>query len=47
MQPFRFLSPDILRALPNIEFVARFLVEGMYASRHRSPYYGYSVEFKD
>jgi len=44
---FRFLDPEILRALPNIEIVARFLVEGLYASRHRSPFYGYSVEFKD
>jgi len=24
----------------------RLLVEGMYASRHRCPYYGYSVEFE-
>ncbi len=44
---FRFLDPEILRSLPNIEIVARFLVEGLYASRHRSPFYGYSVEFKD
>jgi len=43
----RFLQPDLLRSLENIELVARFLVEGMYASRHRSPFYGYSVEFVD
>lgn len=43
----RFLSPEVLRNLANIELRARLLVEGMYASRHRSPYYGYSVEFKD
>ena len=43
----RFLSPEMLRQLANIELRARLLVEGMYASRHRCPYYGYSVEFKD
>jgi len=43
----RFFDPNILRQLENIELVARLLVEGMYASRHRSPYYGYSVEFVD
>ena len=43
----RFFDPSILRRLENIELVARLLVEGMYASRHRSPYYGYSVEFVD
>ncbi len=43
----RFLEPEVLRQLANIELRARLLVEGMYASRHRCPYYGYSVEFKD
>lgn len=43
----RFLNPDVLRSLENIELKARLLVEGMYASRHRCPSYGYSVEFKD
>lgn len=42
----RFLDPTILRSLKSIELRARLLVEGMYASRHRCPYYGYSVEFK-
>ncbi len=45
--PTRFLEVDILRSIANIELVARMLVEGMYASRHRSPYYGFSVEFVD
>ena len=43
----RFLDPRILRSLANIELAARLLVEGMYASRHRCPNYGYSVEFVD
>ncbi len=43
----RFLDPEMLRALRSIELRARLLVEGMYASRHRCPSYGFSVEFKD
>ena len=43
----RFLDPKVLRTIANIELRARLLVEGMYASRHRSPDYGYSVEFVD
>ena len=43
----RFLDPKVLRSIANIELRARVLVEGMYASRHRSPYYGFSVEFVD
>ncbi len=46
-EPTRFLDPKILRGLADIELTARLLVQGMYASRHRCPYYGYSVEFKD
>jgi len=43
----RFLDQKILREIHSLELIARLLVEGMYASRHRSPFYGYSVEFKD
>lgn len=43
----RFLDPQILRSIKGIDLRPRLLVEGMYASRHRSPNYGYSVEFKD
>jgi len=45
--PIRFLDAKLLRSIANIELKARLLVEGMYASRHRSPDYGYSVEFVD
>jgi len=45
--PTRFLDPTLLRSIAGIELKARLLVEGMYASRHRSPDYGYSVEFVD
>lgn len=43
----RFLDAKILRSIAGIDLKARLLVEGMYASRHRSPDYGYSVEFVD
>ncbi len=43
----RFLDAKMLRSLTNLELAARLLVEGMYASRHRCPTYGYSVEFVD
>ena len=46
-RPTRFLDVNILRSIANIELVARMLVEGVYASRHRSPNYGFSVEFVD
>ncbi|MEX0671182.1 MAG: DUF58 domain-containing protein [Pirellulales bacterium] len=45
--PVRFLDTNLLRSIAGIELKARLLVEGMYASRHRSPDYGYSVEFVD
>ncbi|GMV79208.1 MAG: hypothetical protein AMXMBFR7_03920 [Planctomycetota bacterium] len=43
----RYLDPKLLRSIESIELKARLLVEGMYASRHRSPNYGFSVEFVD
>lgn len=46
-KPIRFLDPETLRSLRSIELRSRLLVEGMYASRHRCPAYGFSVEFKD
>lgn len=46
-RPLRFLDPETLRSLRSIELRSHLLVEGMYASRHRCPAYGFSVEFKD
>lgn len=45
--PTKFLDAKILRSIADAALRARLLVEGMYASRHRCPYYGYSVEFVD
>ena len=43
----QFLDPEILRQLPNMELIARRLVESVFVGYHRSPYFGYSVEFAD
>lgn len=43
----RFLDPAVLARLPNLELVARRLVDGMFVGYHKSPRFGYSVEFVD
>ncbi len=42
-----YLDPDILQQLPNMELLARRLVEGLFVGYHKSPFFGYSVEFVD
>ncbi|HUS59747.1 MAG TPA: DUF58 domain-containing protein [Planctomycetota bacterium] len=44
---FKYLDPQILQKVTHIELKARMMVEGLYASRHRSPFYGFSAEFVD
>ena len=41
------LDPEALSKLGRQEFIARGVVEGFVAGRHRSPYRGFSVEFAD
>jgi uncharacterized protein (DUF58 family) len=43
----RFLDPEVLAKLPNLELAARRLVEGLFVGYHKSPSFGYSVEFMD
>lgn len=43
----RFLDPEMLSRLANLELVARRLVEGIFVGYHKSPRHGYSVEFVD
>ena len=43
----KFLDPDLLAKLPNLEVVARKLVKGAFVGYHKSPDFGYSVEFVD
>src|SRR6266581_5210354 len=42
-----YLRPKDLKALNNLLFAARIIVEGMHAGRHKSPYRGSSPEFVD
>ena len=44
---FKYLDATILQKIKGIGLKARLLVEGMYASRHRSPLYGFGAEFVD
>jgi len=39
------LDPKILSKMQRLDLAARFVVEGFFSGRHRSPYRGYSVEF--
>ncbi len=41
----RFLKPEVLAQINDLEFRARSVVTGFVSGIHRSPYHGYSVEF--
>ncbi len=41
----RYLPPEVVARLGRLEIRARAIVEGFLAGRHRSPYFGQSVEF--
>jgi len=43
----RLLDPDALAKVHRLELIARGVVEGFVAGRHRSPYKGFSVEFAE
>ncbi len=43
----RFLQPNVVAQLKNIELKARLVVEGFITGLHRSPYHGFSVEFAE
>ena len=43
----RLLDPEALAKIHRLELIARGLVEGFVAGRHRSPYKGFSVEFAE
>lgn len=42
-----FLSADLLNRLAPLELKARQIVEGFISGLHKSPYYGFSVEFAE
>jgi uncharacterized protein (DUF58 family) len=43
--PADYLQPQTLSQIEGIDLRARHIVEGVMTGMHRSPYYGYSVEF--
>jgi uncharacterized protein (DUF58 family) len=43
----RFFDPEGLGRISRMELIARQVVEGFLAGRHRSPYQGFSVEYLD
>lgn len=43
----RFLQPEVVSKLNNMELRARLVVEGFIQGLHRSPYHGFSVEFAE
>jgi len=48
LQEYRkYLQPDVVAKLANMELVARLVVEGFITGLHKSPYHGFSVEFAE
>jgi uncharacterized protein (DUF58 family) len=45
--PAQYLDPDVVRQVSRLDLRARFIVEGVLAGRHRSPFQGLSVEFTE
>lgn len=43
----KYLQPQVVSTLANMELRARLVVEGFIAGLHRSPYHGFSVEFAE
>jgi uncharacterized protein (DUF58 family) len=43
----RYLQPDVVAKLANMELIARLVVEGFITGLHKSPYHGFSVEFAE
>lgn len=45
--PYRYLSPADAARVSRLQLVARRVVEGVIAGRHKSPHRGFSVEFSE
>ncbi|HUL44906.1 MAG TPA: DUF58 domain-containing protein [Bacteroidota bacterium] len=43
----KYLHPEFVAKLTNMEIVARLVVEGFITGLHKSPYHGFSVEFAE
>jgi uncharacterized protein (DUF58 family) len=48
MEDYRkYLEPEIISKISNMELRARFVVEGFITGLHKSPFHGFSVEFAE
>ncbi len=43
----RFVDPQVLSRISNLQLVAKTVVEGFLAGLHRSPYHGFSLDFAE
>lgn len=43
----KYLDPEVVAKLSNMELVARLVVEGFITGLHKSPFHGFSVEFAE
>lgn len=43
----KYLLPETVAQMSNLELIARLVVEGFITGLHRSPYHGFSVEFAE
>ena len=43
----RFIDPEVLFSIRNLPLVAKSVVEGFIAGLHRSPYFGFSLDFAE
>jgi len=41
----KYLQPEVVSTLSNLELIARLVVEGYLTGLHKSPFHGFSVEF--
>ncbi len=46
-EALKYLQPEIVAQLTNMELRARLVVEGFITGLHKSPYHGFSVEFTE
>lgn len=46
-QSLKYLKPEVVAQLANMELRARLVVEGFITGLHKSPYHGFSVEFTE
>lgn len=43
----QYLTPGLIRRLGNLNLVARLVVDGVLAGQHKSPFFGFNIEFAE